>query len=155
MHIAKHKVAAIRYTLRNAAGEVLDSSEGGEPLYYLHGENNLIPGMEEGLEGRQAGDKLNLAIPPEKGYGVYDPEQVHQVPAAAFGGSPVEVGMQFQADDGMVVRVKEVGPTSVTIDANHELAGETLHFDIEVIEVRNATDEEVSHGHAHNPGGHH
>ncbi|MEZ0485113.1 FKBP-type peptidyl-prolyl cis-trans isomerase [Fibrella aquatica] len=155
MHITKHKVAAIRYTLRNDAGVVLDSSEGGEPLYYLHGENNLIPGMEEGLEGRQAGDKLNLVIPPEKGYGILDPKNIHQVPASAFGGSPVEVGMQFQADDGMVVTVKEVGPTSVTIDANHELAGETLHFDIEVVEVRNASDDELSHGHAHGPGGHH
>ncbi len=155
MHITKHKVAAIRYTLRNDAGEVLDSSEGGEPLYYLHGEHNLIPGMEEGLEGRQAGDKLNLSIPPEKGYGVRDPKNVHEVPASAFGGSPVEVGMQFQADDGMVVTVKEVGPESVTIDANHELAGETLHFDIEVVDVRNATDDELSHGHAHTPGDHH
>ncbi len=155
MHITKHKVAAIRYTLRNDAGEVLDSSEGGEPLYYLHGEHNLIPGMEEGLEGRQAGDKLNLSIAPEKGYGVRDPKNVHQVPTSAFGGAPVEVGMQFQADDGMVVTVKEVGPTSVTIDANHELAGETLHFDIEVVEVRDATADEVTHGHAHGPGGHH
>ena len=155
MHITKNKVAAIRYTLRNGAGEVLDSSEGGEPLYYLHGEHNLIPGMEEGLEGRQAGDKLNLVIPPEKGYGVRDADNVHQVPKSAFGGSPVEVGMQFQADDGMVVTVKEVGPDSVTIDANHELAGETLHFAIDVVEVRDASDDELSHGHVHGPGGQH
>ena len=154
MHITKHKVAAIRYTLRDDAGQVLDSSESGEPLYYLHGEHNLIPGMEEGLEGRQAGDKLNLIIPPEKGYGLRDPKQRHQIPISAFGGSPVEVGMQFQADDGMVVTVKEVEATTVTIDANHELAGETLHFNIEVIEVRDATDDEISHGHAHGPGGH-
>ena len=155
MHITKNKVAAIRYTLRNGAGEVLDSSEGGEPLYYLHGEHNLIRGMEEGLEGRQAGDKLNLVIPPEKGYGVRDADNVHQVPKSAFGGSPVEVGMQFQADDGMVVTVKEVGPDSVTIDANHELAGETLHFAIDVVEVRDASDDELSHGHVHGPGGQH
>ncbi len=155
MHITNHTVAAIRYTLRNAAGEVLDSSEGGEPLYYLHGENNLISGMEEGLEGRQAGDKLTLVVPPEKGYGLRDAGNVHQIPRTAFGGADVEPGMQFQADDGMVVTVKAVGPDTVTIDGNHELAGETLHFAIEVVEVRPATDDERTHGHAHAPGSSH
>ena len=155
MHITHHTVAAIRYTLRNDAGDVLDSSEGGEPLYYLHGENNLIPGMEEGLEGRQAGDQLNLVIPPEKGYGLLDATNIHEIPRSAFGGADVEPGMQFQADDGMVVTVKAVGPDSVTIDGNHELAGQTLHFAIEVADVRPATADELAHGHAHGPGGGH
>jgi FKBP-type peptidyl-prolyl cis-trans isomerase SlyD len=153
MHITKHKVAAIHYTLRDDAGTVIDSSEGREPLYYLHGEGNLIPGMEEGLEGRQPGDKLHLTVPPEKGYGLRSDDMIEAVPREAFGGAQVEVGMQFQAGHGQVVTVVDVKPDTITIDANHELAGQTLHFDVEVIEVREASTEEVAHGHVHGPGG--
>lgn len=155
MHITKHKVAAIHYTLRDEAGTVIDSSVGNEPLYYLHGEGNLIPGMEEGLEGRQAGDKLQLNVPPEKGYGVRSDDMIEEVPKSAFGGQPVEVGMQFNAGQGQIVTVVAVGPTTVTVDANHELAGQNLNFDIEVVDVRDASDDELSHGHVHGPGGAH
>ena len=155
MHITKHKVAAIHYTLRNEAGKVIDTSVGSEPLYYLHGEGNLIPGMEEGLEGRQAGDKLELNIPPEKGYGDRSDDMIEEVPKSAFGGQPVEVGMQFNAGQGQIVTVVAVGANTITVDANHELAGQHLHFDIDVIDVRDASADELAHGHVHGPGGAH
>ncbi len=155
MQISKDKVAAIHYTLRDDRGEVLDTSDGREPLYYLHGAGNLIPGMEEGLEGKEKGDKLSLKIAPEKGYGQLDPDMVQKVPRSAFGGQEVREGMKFSTNQGGVVTVKEVGLDSVTVDANHPLAGVTLNFDVEIMEVRNATSEELSHGHVHGPGGHH
>ena len=155
MQISKHKVASIHYTLRNTAGEIIDSSIGHEPLTYLHGAGNLIPGMEEGLEGKVKGNKLELTISPEKGYGTKRPELVQQVPRASFPNQTVEVGMQFQTNRGAVVTVTHVGLDSVTVDGNHPLAGEELRFAVEVMEVRNATAEETEHGHVHGPGGHH
>lgn len=155
MHITKHKVVGIHYTLRDDNGNVLDSSEGQEPLYYLHGEGNLIPGMERGLEGRSTGDKFDLNVSPEEGYGERDPDMIQDVPLSAFGGQEVKVGMQFHANHGQVVTVAKVGLDSVTIDANHPLAGQPLHFKVEVVDVRDATAEEVAHGHVHGPGGHH
>ncbi|WP_128543821.1 FKBP-type peptidyl-prolyl cis-trans isomerase [Larkinella soli] len=154
MEITKHKVAGIHYTLRDNEGNVLDSSEGREPLYYLHGEGNLIPGMENGLEGKSEGDKFQLKITPEEGYGVRDNEMIQEVPISAFGGQPVKVGMQFHTNQGHVVTVTKVGLEQVTIDANHPLAGKELNFDVEVVEVRDATVEEVAHGHVHGEGGH-
>lgn len=154
MQISRHKVVGIHYTLRDDNGNVLDSSEGREPLYYLHGEGNLIPGMEEGLEGQSAGASLKLDVSPEKGYGQIDPEMVQQVPRSAFGGQEVNPGMQFHTNQGQVVTVTDVTPDSVTVDANHPLAGQNLHFDVEVIEVREASTEEIAHGHVHGPGGH-
>ncbi|GAB3015366.1 FKBP-type peptidyl-prolyl cis-trans isomerase [Spirosoma pulveris] len=155
MNITKDKVAAIHYTLRDSNGTILDSSEGRDPLYYLHGANNLIPGMEEGLEGRVTGDKLKLDVAPEKGYGKRDPQLIEEVPLQAFGGQPIEVGMQFEANDGQVITVTNVGPETVTVDANHPLADQSLHFDVEVVEVRDATQDELAHGHVHGPGGPH
>ncbi|GAA4417845.1 peptidylprolyl isomerase [Nibrella viscosa] len=154
MQISKHKVAGINYTLRDNDGNVLDSSEGRDPLYYLHGEGNLIPGMEEGLEGKEEGDKFELKVSPDKGYGDRDPELVQEVPRSAFGTQEVRPGMQFQANHGQVVTVTQVGSDQVTIDANHPLAGQELNFDVEVIEVRDATPEEIAHGHVHGPDGH-
>jgi FKBP-type peptidyl-prolyl cis-trans isomerase SlyD len=155
MKISKHKVAAIHYTLTDNKGTVLDSSIGRDPLYYLHGEGNLIPGMEEGLEGQEKGKKLNLVISPEKGYGVRDENMIQKVPRSAFGGEKVEKGMQFQTGNGGVVTVTDVGLSEVTVDANHALAGVELNFDVEVIEVRDASTDEIAHGHVHGPGGHH
>lgn len=155
MNITKHKVAAIHYTLRDSEGNVLDSSQGRDPLYYLHGAQNLIPGMEEGLEGRTKGEQLKLDVAPEKGYGTRDPKLIEEVPLQAFGGQPIEVGMQFEANDGQVITVTKVGPETVTVDANHPLADQNLHFDVEVIDVRDATPDELAHGHVHGPGGHH
>ncbi|MBL7865155.1 MAG: peptidylprolyl isomerase [Cyclobacteriaceae bacterium] len=155
MKIAKHSVAAIHYTLTDNSGKVLDSSAGRDPLYYLHGEGNLIPGMEEGLEGQSKGTKLQLKISPEKGYGVRDEKLIQQVPRSAFGQQKIEKGMQFQTNNGMVVTVTNVGLEQITVDANHALAGVELHFAVEVMEVRSATPDEISHGHVHGPGGHH
>lgn len=154
MQITKNKVAAIHYTLRDNEGTVIDSSEGREPLYYLHGAGNLIAGMEEGLEGKTTGDKFDLKIAPEKGYGEKDENLVQQVPRTAFGGQEVKPGMKFSTNQGGVVTVTDVGLESVTVDANHPLAGVELNFAVEVMEVRNATSEELSHGHVHGPGGH-
>ncbi len=155
MKITKHSVAAIHYTLKDNTGEVLDSSEGREPLYYLHGEGNLIPGMEEGLEGQEKGNKLQLTIAPEKGYGLRDEKMIQKIPRSAFGGEKVEKGMQFQTNNGGVVTVTHVGLDQITVDANHALAGVELSFVVEVIEVRAATSDEIAHGHVHGPGGHH
>lgn len=155
MQITKDKVASIHYTLRDGDGNVLDTSAGREPLTYLQGAGNLIAGMEEGLEGKSKGDKFNLKISPEKGYGVKDDSLVQKVPRSAFGTQKVEKGMQFQTNNGQVVTVTETGLDSITVDANHPLAGVELHFDVEVTDVRNASAEEISHGHVHGPGGHH
>jgi FKBP-type peptidyl-prolyl cis-trans isomerase SlyD len=155
MKITKHSVAAIHYTLTDNSGNVLDSSAGRDPLYYLHGEGNLIPGMEEGLEGHEKGKKLTLKISPEKGYGVRDENLIQKLPRSAFGGEKVEKGMQFQANNGSVVTVTDVSLDQVTVDANHALAGVELNFSVEVIEVRTATADEIAHGHVHGPGGHH
>ncbi|MBN8821047.1 MULTISPECIES: peptidylprolyl isomerase [Spirosoma] len=155
MNITKNKVAAIHYTLRDDQGTILDSSQGRDPLYYLHGAQNLIPGMEEGLEGRTKGDHFQIDVTPEKGYGKRDPQLVEAVPRRAFGGQNIEVGMQFQTNDGQVVTVTGVDPENITVDANHPLADQNLHFDVEVIEVRDASPEELAHGHVHGPGGHH
>lgn len=154
MQISKNKVAGIHYTLKNNEGEVIDSSEGRDPLYYLHGAGNLISGMEEGLEGKNPGDKFTLKISPEKGYGEVDPGMVQKVPRSAFGTQEVKPGMKFSTNQGGVVTVTEVETDNITVDANHPLAGVELNFDVEVMEVRNATDEELSHGHVHGPGGH-
>src|SRR6187431_132275 len=105
MQITKNKVAAIHYTLRDNKGTIMDSSDGREPLYYLHGNGNLILGMEEGLEGKTKGDKLQLKISPEKGYGEKDPNMVQQVPRSAFGGQEVKPGMKFSTNHGGVVTV--------------------------------------------------
>ena len=160
MQIAQDKVVLIHYTLTDDGGKVLDSSSGGDPLAYLHGQGNIIPGLEKALEGKQAGDKLNVRVEPAEGYGVRDDSLVQQVPRRAFGSvSKVEPGMQFHAQSAQgqmrVVTVTHVKGDMVTVDGNHPLAGEVLVFDVEVAEVRDATGEELAHGHVHGPGGHH
>ena len=155
MQITKNKVAAIHYTLRDSEGTIIDSSEGRDPLNYLHGAGNLISGMEEGLEGKSKGDKFNLKIQPEKGYGEKDESLVQKVPRSAFGDQEIKKGMRFSTNQGGVVTVTSVGLDAITVDANHPLAGVELNFAVEVMDVRNATDEEVTHGHVHGPGGHH
>jgi len=158
MQISANKVVSIHYTLTNNEGDVLDTSSGGEPLNYIQGIGALIQGMEEGLEGKSLGDKLQLKIAPEKGYGVLQMEMIQQVPISAFGGQMVSPGMQFEAgseEQRFLVTVKEVSDEFVIIDGNHPLAGVELNFDVEVLEVREATEEELAHGHVHGPGGHH
>jgi FKBP-type peptidyl-prolyl cis-trans isomerase SlyD len=158
MQIAKHTVVSIHYTLRDDQGAVLDSSDGKDPLLYIQGIGNLIPGMEEGLEGKQKGDKLEIKVSPEKGYGERNDTLIQKVPRSAFGDQDVRPGMQFQAQTNsgaQVVTITEVGLENVTVDGNHPLAGVALNFQVEVMDVRSATAEELEHGHVHGPGGHH
>ncbi|MBB3191524.1 FKBP-type peptidyl-prolyl cis-trans isomerase [Halomonas cerina] len=158
MQIAQNAVVAFHYTLTNDAGEVLDSSEGREPLTYLHGAGNIIPGLEKELEGHTVGDKLQAKVSPEEGYGEVQPQLVQEVPRDAFQGvESVEPGMQFQAQTQggpLMVTVTKVEGDTVTVDGNHPLAGQQLNFDVEVAEVREASQEEVEHGHVHGEGGH-
>jgi FKBP-type peptidyl-prolyl cis-trans isomerase SlyD len=159
MQIADRKVAYLHYTLTNDAGEVLDSSQQGEPLAYLHGTGNIIPGLEKALSGKQAGDKLKVTVSPEEGYGVSQPGLIQKVPRDAFPpDADLQPGTRFiaESDRGTIpVVVTEVSAMEVTVDGNHPLAGVTLHFDVEVADVRDATVEEVLHGHVHGAGGHH
>jgi FKBP-type peptidyl-prolyl cis-trans isomerase SlyD len=159
MQIAKNKVVSIDYTLTGDDGAVIDSSQGGEPLAYLHGAGNIIPGLERALEGKSAGDAVQATIAPGDGYGDKNPALVQAVPRAQFPGvQDIKAGMQFQAQTNhgpRVVSVVGVTDDTVTVDANHPLAGQTLNFDVKIVEVRDATPEEVTHGHAHGPGGHH
>ncbi|MFP5307280.1 MAG: peptidylprolyl isomerase [Gammaproteobacteria bacterium] len=159
MEIANQRVAYIHYTLTNDAGEVLDSSREAEPLAYLHGAGNIVPGLESALSGKKAGDRLNVKVAPTEGYGDRDEALVQDVPRRAFQGiSEIKPGMAFTAQSNrgaMRVVVTRVVGDMVTVDGNHPLAGETLNFDVEVTEVRPATEEELSHGHVHGPGGHH
>ena len=159
MQVTQDAVVSIHYTLRDDAGAMLDSSAGGEPLAYLHGNGNLIPGLERQLEGKSAGDKLSVRIAPADGYGEYDKNLVQRIPRRALKGvSNIQVGMQLnaQSDRGpRAVTVTQIAGDMVTIDGNHPLAGQNLNFDVEIAEVRAATEEELAHGHVHGPGGHH
>ncbi len=159
MEIAADRVVLIHYTLKDDAGAVIDTSNGGEPLAYIQGHGNLVPGLERALEGRAAGHKFNVSVPPEDGYGKRDAALVQQVARRALqGAGHIKKGMQFQAStaDGMrVFTVTAVVGDMVSLDGNHPLADRTLHFDIEVVGVREATGEELEHGHVHGPGGHH
>ncbi len=159
MLIEDRRVAQFHYTLTNDQGEVLDSSAGHEPLTYLHGKGNIVPGLEKAMAGKQAGDKLKVSVSPEEGYGLQIPELIQVVPREAFKGvDDIKVGMRFQAETEqgpVMVRVTDVSAETVTVDGNHELAGQTLHFEIEVTSVRDASVEEVLHGHVHGEGGHH
>ena len=159
MKIAANKVVSMHYTLTNDRGETLDSSRGHEPLAYLHGAGNIIPGLEKALEGKQAGDKLQVHVKPAEGYGERDDALIQAVPRRMFKGlGDLKVGMRLhaQGDRGArVVRITHVAGDMVTVDGNHELAGQALNFDVEITEVRDASAEELQHGHVHGPGGHH
>lgn len=160
MQIATNKVVSIDYTLTNDQGQVVDSSSGREPLAYLQGHHNIISGLESALEGKSAGDNVKVTIPPADAYGERDESLRHAVPRKMFENAEnVQVGMQFQtmSEQGatQIVTVTGVDAEHVTVDANHPLAGETLTFDVTIVDVRDATDEEVAHGHVHGPGGHH
>ncbi|MBX2847599.1 MAG: peptidylprolyl isomerase [Acidiferrobacterales bacterium] len=159
MIIQKNSVVTMHYELKDNTGEVLDSSSGQEPLVYLHGSNNIIVGLEEQLEGKAVGDKVNAEVSPEKGYGMPVEALVQTVPSEAFGEEikQVEVGMRFQAEteQGPVpVVVTAIDDGMVTVDGNHPLAGKELFFDVSITEIRDATAEEIEHGHVHGPGGH-
>lgn len=159
MQIAEKKVVTIDYTLKNQAGEVLDTSSGGDPLLYIHGASQIVPGLERALTGLAAGQSADVVVEPADGYGARDPEGVFGVPRNAFPAeAQLEVGQSFVGEDeegqAVPVRVVEVREDVVVVDANHPLAGEKLFFHVDIRDVRDATLEELMHGHAHGPGGH-
>ena len=159
MQVADNMAVSIHYTLTNDDGEVLDSSIGDEALVYLHGGGNIISGLEKALHGKVAGDKFNVRIEPEDAYGGLREEMIQVISRDMFEGiDNIEVGMQFHADVSSgsgVVTVVNIEDDDITIDGNHPLAGLALTFDVEVIDVRAATEEEASHGHIHGAGCHH
>ena len=159
MTISQGKVVSIHYTLKNNAGEVLDSSDGGDPLGYLHGAQNIIPGLEAALEGKTVGDELNVSIEPKDAYGEHDADKIQAVSKDMFEeGTELNVGQEFYAagpnGEHITVTIREVKDNEVVVDANHPLAGETLHFDVKIMDIRDASAEEMEHGHVHGPGGH-
>jgi len=152
MTVEKDRVVTIDYSLKDDGGNLLDSSEGAEPLVYLHGNGNLIPGLEKQLEGKNAGDQLSCVVAAADAYGERDDSLVFMVPKTEFGSADVQVGMQFEAQSeqgAQLVTVVGLEGDQVKLDANHPLAGQTLHFDVKVLDVREATSEEIEHGHVH------
>jgi FKBP-type peptidyl-prolyl cis-trans isomerase SlyD len=159
MEIAKDRVAAITYTLKDDDGKVLDTNRGKTPLFYRHGYGNLVPGLERELLGKSVGDTIETVIAPEDGYGAYDETRQFEVPKT-------ELGPNVTPQKGMVLTMRGPGGTAVPVtvlkvklrtvlmDGNHRLAGKNLHFTVEVNSVRKAKKEELAHGHAHGPGGH-
>jgi FKBP-type peptidyl-prolyl cis-trans isomerase SlyD len=159
VEITADRVVLIHYTLKDDKGTVLDSSAGGEPLAYIQGHGNLVPGLEKALEGKQDGNTLQVSIAPADGYGVRNEALIQRVPKRALqGAGEIKKGQQFQAqtDEGMrLFTVKAVVGDMVTLDGNHPLADQTLNFDVEIVSVREASSEELEHGHVHGAGGHH
>lgn len=158
MQIAHNTVVAMHYKLTNPAGEVIDSSEGREPLAYLHGHQNIISGLEKQLKGRSAGDALIAHVPAAEAYGLHDPALVVQASRSQF---PPEadlvLGMQFQAQTSTgntIATVTGINGDDITVDTNHPLAGVDLSFDVQIISVRPASPSEVDHGHVHSHGSH-
>lgn len=159
MKVAQDSVVLFHYTLKDASGAIIDQSD-GEPLAYLHGHGQIVPGLERELTGKAAGDKMQVHVLPADGYGEYDARLVQQVPREAFSRiDGLHVGMELQTrtpnGHAAMVVVKEISPEYVAVDGNHSLAGQELFFDIEIADVRGATEEELSHQHVHGPGGHH
>ncbi len=152
--IGENSVVSVKYTLTDDAGKVLDNSDGSKPMVYLHGAGNIVPGLEKALVGKGEGDSLNVRVEPAEAYGEIIPNGVKTIERSAFEGvDVVEVGMAFeaQAPDGsdQHIMVTKVEGDSVTIDINHPLAGVALNFDIKILSVRESTEEERTHGHAH------
>jgi FKBP-type peptidyl-prolyl cis-trans isomerase SlyD len=159
MKIADKKAVAIEFTLKDEAGETLETSVGKDPLWYLQGLGNLVPGLEKALEGKEVGDTVDVKLAPADGYGERDDKEIRNVPLRKFKAQRVQVGgryqIQGQGDDGpQVVVVKSVTGDYALVDGNHPLAGMTLHFVCKVIDVRDATEDEQQHGHVHGPEGH-
>ena len=159
MKIQKNRAVSFHYTLTDDDGNNLDSSAGTVPLGYLHGAGNIIPGLESALEGKSVGDSLEVAVVAAEGYGEVQQELIQEVPKSSFQSvDTIEVGMRFEAQTSqggtVPVSVTAVTDDTVTVDGNHPLAGVNLNFDISIEDVREATEEEIAHGHIHEPGGH-
>jgi FKBP-type peptidyl-prolyl cis-trans isomerase SlyD len=159
MKAALNTVVTMHYTLTDDSGAVIDSSAGSDPLAYLHGHGNIIPGLEKALEGKAAGHKSKVTVAPAEGYGEKNPEAIFEAPREHFPPDmSLAVGERVYADGPngqLALTIVEVNEHGAVLDANHPLAGKILHFDVEIVEVRAATEEELTHGHVHGPGGHH
>ena len=157
MIIESNKVVRFHYTLTDEDGKEIESSRERDPMIYLHGANNIVVGLEEALDGRSVGDTLQVTVPPEKGYGVRNEENIQRISAKHFKNprkfQPGQMLMLRTREGPVQVTVVKVGRFNIDVDANHPLAGQTLEFDVEVVEIRDATAEEKAHGHAHGPGG--
>ncbi len=158
MTIIKSKVVEIHYILKNKNGDLLDSSQGQAPLAFIHGTGNIIPGLEKELEGKKVGDKINVTVQPADGYGVREEKLVQTIPSSNFQDkTQVKLDAQFrvETEEGLrVATITKIEGDNVTTDMNHPLAGEELHFDVEVMAIRDATEEEISHGHVHHDDEH-
>ena len=158
MTIADNKAVSFHYTLKNSEDEQLESSREGDAMSYLHGSNNIIPGLEKAMSGRKEGDEFSVTVEPEEAYGAYSEANIQRIPLKRLGKiTKPEVGqvLGLQTNQGPVqVTVVKVGKFNIDVDANHPLAGQALTFDVEIVSVREATEEERGHGHAHGPGGH-
>ena len=159
MTITENSAVSFHYRLTDNQGQEIDSSAGQDPLAYLHGAGNIIPGLEKALEGKSVGDQMVVEVSAEEGYGPVQKELIQEVPRSSFQGvDSIEVGMQFEAQTGqggaVPVTVTLVTDETVTVDGNHPLAGKDLNFDVTIADVREATAEELEHGHIHGPGGH-
>ena len=158
MQIQTQKVVTLNYTLTDRDGNIIDQSSDGS-FAYLHGASNIIPGLEDALTGKRAGDELSVSVAPDKAYGERDPAKTQSVPRSMFpADTEIEPGMQFHAqgphEETIVVTVAEVADDRITVDGNHPLAGVHLNFAVEIVDVRDASQEELDHGHVHGPGGH-
>lgn len=159
MTITQNTIATLNYTLKNDDGEILDQADDANPFLYMHGVGGIIKGLETALEGKAAGDEFSIIIAPEDAYGVRDTSLTESVERAMFEGIPEEelvTGAQFHAQTAhgtQVITVADVDGDTIKIDANHPLAGETLHFDVAIKDMRDATEEEIKHGHPHTEGG--
>jgi FKBP-type peptidyl-prolyl cis-trans isomerase SlyD len=159
MKIENNKVVGIEYTLKDKDGGVVDTNAGGgEPLYFIQGLGTIVPGLERAMNGKSLGDSFDVTIKAADGYGEFDPNRKRRIPKSALNGMEVQVGQMLQAsgpEGSSVVTVSDVTETEIEIDGNHPMAGKDLYFSIKVAEIRDATEEELSHGHIHGPGGHH
>ncbi|MFN7131807.1 MAG: peptidylprolyl isomerase [Myxococcales bacterium] len=160
MKIAKDTVVTLEYRLTLPDGELVDEGGAEDPLVYLHGYEEIVPGLEKALEGKSAGDTLKVVVPPEEGYGEHDPEGVEEVPRASLPAElELEVGGVLTAhddeDNEIEFHIVGIEGDKVTVDSNHPMAGKTLHFEVTIRDVRAATPEELEHGHAHEPGHEH
>jgi FKBP-type peptidyl-prolyl cis-trans isomerase SlyD len=157
MSVKKDIVVEMHYTLKNESGKVIDSSSGKEPMVFIQGHGNIIPGLEVALEGMKVGENRDVTVKPEEAYGIFRKEGIQEIPLEALKGiEDLAVGMELKSQDeqgnAFIVRVQEIKKEVVIINANHPLAGETLHFNINIESVREATKDELSHGHVHSQG---
>lgn len=159
MQITKDMAVTIDYTLTAENGELLDTTEGTEPLIYLHGAENIVPGLEDALEGKAAGDRIQVTLPPEQAYGEWDQSLEETHAREEFSAiQNLEVGMELEVESTeahYIVTITNITKETVTLDANHPLAGMVLNFDVTVVDVQKASEEEISHGHIYGPEGQH